>query len=239
MIYTHRYISGARGPPLLRRLLELVRRLLALAKLREGLDELDSHAEHFIQLKIVEGLEEEPGDRGSLLELILDGRWIKITWQGDNASHLSVHLLGMDRFVEFVDDLVKLLPDQPSPEAVGITLRLIMPLKPLCTFSSLNSWIATLLDLCSTPLPASGKLDQLWVIADLILLRIVQVVWGPAVAFEAANRSHEIIAPCRTKEDGQAVLVNEIRHVVSLVDVALITYDLSSLLGGQSLYTPG
>ena len=59
------------------------------------------------------------------------------------------------------------------------------------------------------------------------------------MAFEAANCSHEIIAPCRTKEDGQAVLVNEIRHIVSLIDVAPITHNLPSLLGGQSLCTPG
>jgi hypothetical protein len=74
-------------------------------------------------------------------------------------------------------------------------------------------------------------------IADLILLRIGQVVRGPAVAFKAANRSHEIITPCSTKENGQTVLVNEIWHVVSLIHVAAITHDLPSLLGGQSLYT--
>jgi hypothetical protein len=79
MIYTYRYISSVHRPPLLRRLLELVRRLLVLTKLREGLDELDLYTEHFIQLKIVEGLEEEPGDRGLVLELVLDSQWIKIT----------------------------------------------------------------------------------------------------------------------------------------------------------------
>ena len=103
----------------------------------------------------------------------------------------------MDCFVEFVNDFVEFLPDQLGPEAVGITLRLIMLLKPLCTFSSLNSWIATLLDLCNIPLPASSKLDQLWMIADLILLRMVQVVWGPAVAFEA--RDHRAVS----YQDGQ------------------------------------
>jgi hypothetical protein len=60
MTYIHIYISdlhGTRGP---RRLLKLVRRLLALEKLHEGLDKLDPCAEHLIQLKVVEGLEEEP-----------------------------------------------------------------------------------------------------------------------------------------------------------------------------------
>jgi hypothetical protein len=46
---------------------------LALAKLCEGLNELDPHAEHLIQLKVIEVLEEEPSDRGPLLELVLDG----------------------------------------------------------------------------------------------------------------------------------------------------------------------
>jgi hypothetical protein len=55
MIHIHRYISGLHGTRRLRRLLELVRRLLALAKLHEGLDELDPYAEHLIQLKVVEG----------------------------------------------------------------------------------------------------------------------------------------------------------------------------------------
>jgi hypothetical protein len=46
---------------------ELVRRLLVLAKLHEGLDELDPNAEDLIQLNVVEGLEEELGDRSPLL----------------------------------------------------------------------------------------------------------------------------------------------------------------------------
>ena len=145
----------------------------------------------------------------------------------------------MNGFVELVDDLVKLLPVQFGPEAVDITLRLLMPLEPLRALGGLRGRIAALLDLRSVPLPASGELDQLWMIADLSPLRIVQVTWRPAVTFESAYRSYQIIAPPRTQEDSEAVFVNEIRHVVSLIDVATIAHYLSPLLGGQCLYGSG
>jgi cytochrome oxidase assembly protein ShyY1 len=52
------------------------------------------------------------------------------------------------------------------------------------------------------------------------------------VTFEAANCSYQIITPCRTKEDGQTVLVHKIWHVVSLIDIAAIAHYLPPLLGG-------
>jgi hypothetical protein len=66
---------------------------------------------------------------------------LKISWQGEDAPHLSVYLLGMDRFVEVVDDLVKLLPGQLGPEAVGVTLCLMVPRKPLC--ACLDQWLVS------------------------------------------------------------------------------------------------
>jgi hypothetical protein len=67
MIYIHVYISGLCEPHHPRRSSELVWRLLAPAKPCKGLDEVDPHAEYLIQLNVVEGLEEELGDRGPLL----------------------------------------------------------------------------------------------------------------------------------------------------------------------------
>jgi len=62
-----------------------VRRLLALAKIHEGLDEPDPYSEHLIQLEVIEGLEEEPGDCSPLLKLVLNRRWIKISRRRGNA----------------------------------------------------------------------------------------------------------------------------------------------------------
>jgi hypothetical protein len=94
----------------LRRLLELVWRLLALVKLCERLDKLDSDAEHFIQLKVIKVLEEKPGNRSPLFELVLDSRRIKISYnigRRDHALHLSFYL-GVNGFVEFVNNSFKL-----------------------------------------------------------------------------------------------------------------------------------
>jgi hypothetical protein len=45
----------------------------------------------------------------------------------------------------------------------------------------------------------------------------------------------KIVTPRRPKVDGEGVTVNEVRHVVSLVDVPAIAYNLSALFGGQGL----
>jgi hypothetical protein len=45
---------------------------LALAKLCKGFDKLDLHTEHLIKLKVVKWLEEEPGNSGLLLRLVLN-----------------------------------------------------------------------------------------------------------------------------------------------------------------------
>lgn len=52
-----------------------VRCFLPLAELYKVLDELDPHLNRLILVEIIERLEEQSGDRGSLLELVLDGRW--------------------------------------------------------------------------------------------------------------------------------------------------------------------
>ena len=42
----------------------------------------------------------------------------------------------------------------------------------------------------------------------------------------------KIVTPRRPKVDGEGVTVNEVRHVVSLVDVPAIAHNLSALFGG-------
>jgi hypothetical protein len=59
--------------------------------------------------------------------------------------------------VEFVDDLVNLHPGQLGPEAIELTLRLIISLEQLRALSSLDSRVAALLDLRSIPFPALGE----------------------------------------------------------------------------------
>jgi hypothetical protein len=115
-----------------------------------------------------------------------------------------------------------------------------MSLKLFCALGSLDSWVATFLDLHSVPVLVSGDVDHFWVMTDLILLCIVQVVWGLAVAFKTTDCLHEIITLCCTKVDGMAVPANEIQHVVSLIDITVIAHNLPLLLRGQGIiYVPG
>jgi hypothetical protein len=46
---------------------------LPLVELYKVLDELDPHLNRLILVEIIERLEEQSGDRGSLLELVRDG----------------------------------------------------------------------------------------------------------------------------------------------------------------------
>jgi hypothetical protein len=49
--------------------------------------------------------------------------------------------------------------------------------------------------------------------------------------FKLADRLYEIVAPCCTKVDGESVTVDEVRHVVPLVDIPAIAHNLFTLFG--------
>ena len=105
--------------------------------------------------------------------------------------------------------------------------------KILCALGCLDSSIALLLDLCSVPLVATDKTQYLWIILDFALLRIRQSMWRFLMAFEVAHGFDKIVTRCRTKVDGERVACNEVRHVISLIDISTITHNLPSLLWGD------
>ena len=56
------------------------------------------------------------------------------------------------------------------------------------------------------------------------------------MAFEVADGLYEIVTPRRTEVDGEGVTVDKIWHVISLIDVPAIAYNLSALFWRQRLY---
>ena len=92
-----------------------------------------------IQLKAIERLEEESGDRDTLLTLVLNGRGNKQGSQGKDSPYPPFYLLPVDGIVELVNDLAELLPGQFGPEAIKFTLGLMILLEPLCAFGSRDS----------------------------------------------------------------------------------------------------
>jgi hypothetical protein len=76
---------------------------LSRAELREGLNELNPHVKHLIITKIIKWLEEQSGDRSSLLKLVFNSRWCEYFGGWEDASHLSIYFTNMDGFVEVLD----------------------------------------------------------------------------------------------------------------------------------------
>jgi hypothetical protein len=83
-----------------------VRGFLPFAEPREVFDELDPHLEDLILVQVIERHEEQFGDCGSLLELILDGRRYENVGRAD-ALHLLINLVRVDSYMELFDGLVE------------------------------------------------------------------------------------------------------------------------------------
>ncbi len=80
---------------------------MAVAELRQSMDKLDSYAKNLILMKLIKLFKEELGDRGPLLELILDDRRCEHFVIGKDAPHLAIYFIDVNGFVEVVDCIVE------------------------------------------------------------------------------------------------------------------------------------
>lgn len=80
--------------------------MLASCKAAHGFNKIDPHLKDLILSQAIKRLEEQIRHRGSLLELVLDGRWGEnVRWA--DALQLLIDLGRTDRLVELLDSLIR------------------------------------------------------------------------------------------------------------------------------------
>jgi hypothetical protein len=142
----------------------------------------------------------------------------------------------VDSLIEFVDSLIEQLTAQLSLQIVDIGLYLYITQIILCAFGCLDSRIAVFFDLCSILLVLFEEKNHLRIIPDLVLLILGQFIRHLLVVFKVADSLNKIVTLYCPKVDGESITVNEVQHIVSLVDVPAIAHNLSVLFRGQGLY---